>query len=552
MVEFALNKKFKRKKEEITVKRGILSKIIDKIKEIREELYMDNDLLFTTTYMASISTAEVSREKIFEKISERKEYATSKYFKKIRDLAKVWNYDYATACKEIAKKVKNKKLKEFLNRYANAITSGEPDSEFLESEWKTFKTVRKDEYLRSLDTLRKWTDAYTAMLVSMALVSIIILLSVIIYNVSTPEKTLYTSAIFILITAIFGVGIMYKAVPKDIKTHDMKIKSKEQRIMSKLAPIVLPISIIVFITFCILSLKNPQAKTKLWGLAFILSGIPMIPVGILAKIDDRKISERDEKYTIFIRNLGAIVGGSRTTIVEALKKIDLKNLGMLKDSVKLLYRRLAMGLDDRISWERFVGESGSYLIQKFTGIFIDAVDLGGDATRIGNIVSSSNLEMVLLRMKRNLIASGFTGLIVPLHIAMVSLIMFITTILALFSGMTSNLFSVYGISGEKLSQVPATVGGLNLGLFGGIPMELLYKYAFIIILIITVSNLLVCRIVTGTSNYMHFYYGAIFFILSGIIFIAVPKLVDIAFSLPSFIGSKGGGGGWTTSFSGLS
>ncbi len=120
-----------------------------------------------------------------------------------------------------------------------------------------------------------------------------------------------------------------------------------------------------------------------------------------------------------------------------------------------------MGLDARLSWERFVGESGSYLISKMTAIFVDATDLGGDADVVGEIVSSSNLEMVLLRLKRDLISSGFINLIIPLHLAMVALVLFITQILSIFSDYISNLFAsqLGGVStGEVLSKVP---GGLQ-------------------------------------------------------------------------------------------
>jgi len=543
-MEVATIKKFRfgRKKEE---GKGLFQGILERIKTLKEELYMDNDLLFILTYMASISTAQISRDKIFEKTSEKREYAPSKYFSKIKDLAQKWHYDYATACELIARKVKHERVKNLLNRFSNAISAGEPDREFLEKEWKVFKTVRKDEFERCLESLRKWTDAYTALMVSTSLVSIVILLSVIIYKVGDPAQTLYTTAFFILLISFMGVALLYKSVPKDVKTHNLRIKSREQRIVAKWMPVSLIISLLlIFLMSVIPTFFNPEMFVfngiDLKGFGLISAGLVMLPVGFVGRNDDIKISKRDESFTVFIRNLGAIVSGAGLSIAEALTKIDQKNLGELKDLAYQLYKRLAMGLDPKLCWEKFIGESGSYLIHKLTSIFVDAVDLGGDADVIGDLVSSSNLEMVLLRMKRDLISSGFISLVIPLHLAMVSLLLFISQILTIFTKLITTLFSQYSISGEKLKNVPGIVGGMNIGIFSGIPLDLLYQYTLVVVLIITTANIFAAKIVKGGATYMIFYYGAILCILSGIAMIVIPPAVSMAFTFPSFV--EGGGG----------
>ncbi|WP_202320707.1 archaellar assembly protein FlaJ [Archaeoglobus neptunius] len=532
----------------ISVGFGKLGRISDALKSRGKELLMDNDLLFTLTYMASLSTANLSRDKIFEMVSEKEEYAPSEYFRKVKDLTQKWHYDYATACELVAEKIRHERLKKLFNRLSNAIAAGEPDDEFLEREWKTFKTVRKDEYERNLESLRKWSDAYTSLLVSASLISVVVLLSVVIYSVGDPSATLITSAFGNFVIALFGVFMLFKAVPKDRKVHDMKIKSKEQVAISRLAPVLLPIAVMMVAFISILptvfNLKTGILNLGLLpggdyrGLGFILAGILILPIGYLARVDDVKISKRDEAFTAFIRSLGAIKAGAGVSVAEALSRIDQKNLGELKELVLQLYRRLSMGLDPRISWERFVGESGSYLISKLTAIFVDATDLGGDADVVGEIVSSSNLEMVLLRLKRDLISSGFVNLIIPLHLAMVSLILFITQILAIFSDYISNLFTTQlgGVdTGEVFNKIPGGLQGLNIGIFSGIPVDLLNQYSLMIIVSLTIANTLSANIVKGGGKYLYLYYAAIFLILSGILMLVVPPVVKWAFSLPSFV-----------------
>lgn len=111
-------------------------KLFLSLENYKKELYMSNDLLFSLTYMASISTANLTRDRIFASISEKKEYCPSVYFNQIRELAQNWHYDYAQACELVSEKVTNDRLRELFNRLSNAISTGEPDNEFLTKEWK--------------------------------------------------------------------------------------------------------------------------------------------------------------------------------------------------------------------------------------------------------------------------------------------------------------------------------------------------------------------------------------------------------------------------------
>jgi archaeal flagellar protein FlaJ len=513
-------------------------KILLSFENYKKELYMSNDLLFSLTYMASISTANLTRDRIFASISEKKEYCPSFYFNQIRELAHNWHYDYAHACELVSEKVTNERLRELLNRLSNAISAGEPDNEFLTKEWILFKTKRKDEYERELDTTREWSNAYTALLVSTSLISIIVLLSVILYNLGSPARTLYSTVFVILLMSIIGVGLLFQGSPKDLRAHNLKIKSKEQVFIYKWLPhtLILSTFIVLLLTILPAFIGSAEYYIDIKGIGMILAGIVMLPVGINAIRDVKKIDERDESYTTFIRSIGAIVGGSGLTIPKALLKIDPKNLGELKDMSQELYKRLASGLDAKLCWERFVGETGSYLIYKLTNVFVDAVNLGGDAGAIGELVSSSNLEIVLLRMKRERISKGFTSLVIPLHIAMVALLLFIGKILTVFTNIISKLFVQFSITGSELEGIPGGLGGMNLGIFGGVPIELLGQFVVIVIIILTLANILAIVAIKGGPIYLAVYYGVILFVISGILMIGIPPLVDRAFSFNGLMG----------------
>jgi archaeal flagellar protein FlaJ len=514
-------------------------KLLLNVENYKKELFMSNDMLFSLTYMASISTANLTRDRIFASISEKKEYCPSVYFNQIRELAQNWHYDYAHACELVSEKVANERLRELFNRLSNAISAGEPDNEFLTKEWKMFKTKRKDEFERELETTKEWSNAYTALLVSTSLVSIIVLLSVILYNLGNAATTLHATMFIIFIMSVFGVGLLFQGSPKDARAHNLKIKSKEQVFIYKWLPYTLILSALIVILFTLVPafVNSAAFYIDIKGIGMILAGLVMLPVGIYASRDVKKIDNRDESYTTFIRSLGSIVSGSGLTIPKALLKIDPKNLGELKDMSQELYKRLASGLDPKLCWERFVGETGSYLIYKLTNVFVDAINLGGDAEIIGELVSSSNLEIVLLRMKRDRISSGFTSLVIPLHIAMVALLLFIGKILTVFTTVITNLFTQFNISGTQLEGIPGGLGGMNLGIFGGVPVELLAQFVVITIIVLTVTNTLAIVAVKGGPIYLAIYYGVILFVLSGILMIGIPPLVERAFSFNNLISS---------------
>ncbi|MDD3041715.1 MAG: archaellar assembly protein FlaJ [Methanosarcinaceae archaeon] len=518
---------------------SIIDQISHKVRSYKNELYMSNDMLFSLTYMASISTANLTRDKIFGSISAKKEYCPSFYFNKIRELSQNWNYDYASSCEIISTRVKNEKLRELFNRLSNAISVGEPDSEFLTKEWKLFKTKRKDEFERNLETTKEWANAYSALLVSTALIAIIVLLSVILYNIGDTARTLNSTIIIVFFMAFSGVGLIFSASPKDARVHDLDIKSKEQVYIYKWIPFTLAISALIVILFTIIpTFINPiEFYVDIKGLGMLVAGIVLLPVGIVANRDIQKINKRDECYTTFIRSLGSIMSGSGLTVSKALLKIDPKNLGELEGMSRDLYKVLASGLEPNLCWKKFVGETGSYLIYKLTNVYVDAINLGGNADTVGELVSSSNLEIVLLRMNRDRIAKGFTNLVIPLHVSMIALLLFIGEILTIFSTIISTLFVKFNVTDDKLEGLPSSLGGLNLGIFGGVPVELLGQFVVIVIIIITIANVLAIIAVKGGPMYLATYYGGIMFILSGILMIVIPPIVGSVFSFDGLLTS---------------
>ena len=171
--------------------------------------------------MDAIATDSVTRPEIFQYASERVEYIPSRYIAKVQRLVAGWGHSYASGLRAIADRCRNETLQSMLHRYANAIDSGVPDDDFIGTELSSIRSIYRNTFEQGIELLKKWGDAYIAMLLSTALVAIILMISVAIYAPEGIDATLNTSYFIILVISVFGLTIMYRAFPDEPRTHGL-------------------------------------------------------------------------------------------------------------------------------------------------------------------------------------------------------------------------------------------------------------------------------------------------------------------------------------------
>jgi flagellar protein FlaJ len=505
----------------------------EKIGQVTENKKMGADLLFMNTYMASLALANASRPEIFSYAANRKEYVSSKYIGKVDMFVKKWSYSYSEALMIVAERTNNTILRSMLNRYANAIESGVPDDDFLKNELATVRTVYRSQVEQGLELLKKWGDAYIAMLLSGTVIAVTIMVSVAIYSPTGMESTLDMAYGIVLVICVFGNVLMYQSVPDDSKTHGLTDRSsKEQQTIHAMERVIVPLTIAAFI---VLSLLGVSA-----GMIFLLIGILMAPLGIIGFIDDSNITLRDNDFSVFIRSLGAVMGGQGTTAVYALGTIDRKSLTALEPLVNSVYSKMNLGLDDKQIWDKFIGESGSNLIYKYLNIYLDTVTLGGPPEPIGTVVGSSMLEQTLLREKKDMHARSFIVLLVPMHLAMAGILVALYRIMVVLTGSVAAMMKQFqneSAAGGSASMSSSMGGGVSAGqalgglnMFSNFPEGQMGTFVVIILTIITVSNIVAARVVGGGDRYMYYFYIAIFCTLTGLVLLIAPIFVGMFFS----------------------
>ncbi|HOT94656.1 MAG TPA: archaellar assembly protein FlaJ [Methanoregulaceae archaeon] len=500
--------------------------------QLVESKKLSADLLFMITYMTSLALARATRPEIFGSASQREEYLSSRYIAKVNNLVVRWNYSYKEALEVTADRSKNEMVQNLLNRFSNSIDAGVPDDEFLANELETTRNVYRSSIEQGFELLRKWGDAYIAMLLSGTVIAVTIMISIAIYAPEGIDNTLNVSYLLILGISIFGITLMYQSVPDDPKTHGLDTwLSREQGLIYRLERVLVPLVVIVSLLLWLLGVNA--------GVICLFAGLMLAPLGLLGFIDDANITLRDADFSVFIRSLGAVIQGQGATMVHALGQVDKKSLVALDPLIRSVYSKMNLGLEEDAIWERFIGESGSNLIYKFLNIFRDTVSMGGPAGDIGKVVGLSMLEMVLLREKKDMFSRSFIVLLVPMHAAMIAIFVSLYNIMAVLTTAVAEMMTQFqqaaasagSGSGDMNSMAGNAFLSGSLNMFVNFPKEQMTTYVVVIMLILTVANVIAARIVGGGDRYMYYFYSTLFFSLSGIIYLLVPIAVGVFFSV---------------------
>ncbi len=479
------------------------------------------DLLNILTYMSSIATADISRDAIFA-LAGQEDGITARLLDKIHLLAKNYGYDYATACRLVSEEAHHPALKDFLLRFSNALATGEEESKFLRSEMEKMIEIYTNKYQSDVETLKKWTDGYSALLVSVMLIIAVFLISTMLFQMGNILTMAILSGTLFCFVAFFGVYVIYRVAPYEKMVHSLDVKSKEQMLAERLSMFILPACILLSIIFLV-------AGVKMW-LIFLFVSLSMVPIGVFAMIDRRKIEKRDMDLPSFLKALGSTAGIMGSTLTQAMEHLDKKSVGSLGKQVERLHKRLVNGINPRISWHYFIGETGSELVNRSVRVFLDAIELGGDPAKIGAIVSQSALGIALLRAKRKLVSSGFVNLLIPLHATMCGVLVFIYQVMFSFNEAIAKMMAAHsGEVGGAAVNLPPGMGFFNIT--SGIDMGFIAKYVTLIVLVMTFADAFAAKFAAGGSRYTLCFYASITFFLSAFVLFAIPMIASNIFSV---------------------
>ncbi len=476
---------------------------------------LEVDFFCQLEYMAAIATSGISRSGLFYHAA-RLPYSATRYFRRVDFVAKMFNHDYSQACRIVGEKTKEPAIKALLLRLSGALASGEDVSGFLSRESAILSELYGSSYERRLDLLRKWSDAYVSLILTSALVTVMSVVTMMIGNVTVTFMA--SLAVLTIAATIFGSWFLFHTAPRESKNHSLPIRSLEQNFARNLSRLLFPvgggIAVLVLVT-----------RGDL-GFAMLAAAAFMFPVGLVAMADDRKVSKRDSDIAAFLRSLGGVMQAIGATAAEAIGRLDFRSLGILREDVSLLHTRLVAGITPDASWNRFVCETGSELVNRSVRTFYDGIALGGEPQDVG--VESSNLatKISLLRAQRSQIAAGFTWLTVAMHGVLTTLSVFIYSVFLQFSHLVEKL-----LPKESTETLVPNLPSFGLFTQGTMQIQLLYVMVMTIVFVLTVANAFAMFSVSGGHPRKLVFYLALTTAISGAVIVMVPSVAAMLFKV---------------------
>jgi flagellar protein FlaJ len=323
-----------------------------------------------------------------------------------------------------------------------------------------------------------------------------------------------------LMTTVLGAWIMYRASPKDVKTHSLAHTSMGQKVGKELFKfMVIPMAIMIVLIMLLL-------KANL-GLAMLAAAVIVLPTGFFYMWDDKKIDKYDADIPSFLRSLGSVTKAIGTTITEALGRIDLRALGSLRQPVSKLSTSLVLGIKPELCWRRFVGGTGSEHINRSVQIFWDGIAVGGDPEIVGKQSSKFAMKIALLRGKRQGISSSFSYTCVVIHATIAVLLVGIYHVLLNFSNLLQNMGELDTTSLEAISSLP------TFQFFSDSSSSLLLLDVMVtsMLVVLTVVNAIAVKVVEGGHNLKFLFYLGIMLIVSGLSLLLIPGMLKGIFSV---------------------
>jgi flagellar protein FlaJ len=462
--------------------------------------------------MSAAATAGISRDKLFEGAG-RLDYSTSRFFRRVHRVAQRLNYDYSHACEMVAETTEAESVQNLLLRLSTALSAGEPEEQFLARETEVQLELYGKKYERDIESLRKWTDAYVALMVSCTLIVVISMVSMMIYSMGTG--IIVGLAFVVLLVTIAGSWVIFSVAPHEVKTHHLARKSPEQYQMARLGQILLPVAAVFGAVL---------GFTFGLGPALIGSAVVLAPLGYVAFRDDWKVDARDQDIATFLRALGGVMGAVGTTVGEGLSRLNRRSLGSLEPHVRRLYVRLGNNISPQLCWLRFAGETGSELVSRSVRTFWDGLRLGGDASRVGSLASAFAQKVALQRSTRKMVSTTFAWVVVPLHAVLLAIMLFITEVMRIFGGELAK------VQDQSLnSDIMNEAGVSNMILYSAPNMHFITLFVGMMILVLTAANSFAPYAAGGGNRYKLCLFAAIMMFMSGVAIIVIPDMVSMVF-----------------------
>ena len=474
--------------------KNIVNLLLSKFTKFKEPKGFDIYYTFVLSCMSVLAYSGLSYRSIIKIMSECDIVSNLKeVFQKISILVEKWNYEFLNACRVVSKSTTGL-VKEFLNRLVNALDLGIEPQDFFKIEYESTMAKLIDEHDRKIDRLRKFCDAYSALLSSTTFLFIIIaLLSLFYGNISFLFLLLACIASLLPLSIVSYLisknGFKFSSTITKFKPYNLQFFEKYY-ITSIIA---LPVVIIISFQQ---NFIHPLTFTLL-----LISGITFI-IGFLGNKIIKLIEKVEEKLPIFVQaftdSLQAIPNLER-----ALKLLVHHDYGVLNKPIENMYVRSRLRISTDVIFKLFSIETYSEISRIVMEILRVCIKVGASFKELGRLLSTQLTNLIILKKKYSQVAGYLIGLVIPLHATQAAIIALILTLMNIFNTVLS------------LVSVPQTIVILPIS---AINIQILDFIATILISTSVVLSAYAIYSIKGTSTITFLYYLGLISGITGITF----------------------------------
>jgi flagellar protein FlaJ len=401
-------------------------------------------------------------------------------------------------------------LADFLDRFAVIMDFCEELDTFLDDEQYSVLDDYKVEYEKSLEIIKMIQELFMALSVSFAfLVSTMMLAPLLI---EAPVENLLLYSLIGLILMDVGIIIAIRSfIPGDSILHSLPDKNLMQKKVKKWFFILLGFSVLLFLSLIFFT-------TIPFVLIVAISITPLLYPGFLARKEEELIKKRDVQFPVFVRVFGSAIEVRNGGVISALRATQIHDFRTLNAMNINLHRRLRLGSDKYKSWYYYAVESGSNIISNFSKIFSESVYIGGNAEKIGEIVSRNIQHLLSLRKLRRQIAQSITGVFYGITIG-VSMTIFITYRIA------EKMFELFNI-GESTNETMINFASTIMPVGQDINFAVILVYITLMLVVHSFISSWVIKIIDGGSNYTLLINLIFMTWIIVVLYLTMPPLVD--------------------------
>lgn len=437
---------------------GIMYSVIyPTLKTDRRKNEIDSKAHFFITAFGVLSKSDVNRKAILRIISEKKElgYLATEIYK-LYILVDRWNQSISKASRFLSKRTPSRNFSDFLDRFAHSQDSGEDMNEFLYKEQETVMNDYSTYYKGALYEIDLLKEMYSAVLLSLVFLMAFVIIIPLLMGGNLVRMIIYI-AIFFMMVEIALIYFVKSVTPYDPIWHSHDIVTRTDRKL--LFSFIISLVGCVFVAIIIHITQNTGFTKKVpfqFLISFAMS--PLLYSGFISRREENVVKRKDNNFSSFLRTLGSSASARGGLILEPLYYLTTHDFGPLTGDIKNLYKRLSLRVNGIKSWNFFSAETGSYLIDIFSKLFIESISLGGEAGGVSDIISSNFNRILTLRKQKFQVTSSFIGIVYGVTAGMV----FSMTISFTIAQVINTLYMGLNVNAGALSGILYTTSPSSL------------------------------------------------------------------------------------------